>query len=77
MACSCHYKGFPGVSVVKKPPTNEGDMGLIPGLRRSPGEGNCNPPQYWFLLGKYTDRGAWWAAVHGVTKSWHDLVTKQ
>ena len=35
--------GFPGSSVVKNPPANEGDAGLIPGLGRSPGEGNGNP----------------------------------
>ena len=41
--------GFPYGSVVKNPPANagdEGDMGLIPGSGRSPGEGNDNPPQY-------------------------------
>ena len=37
---------FPGVSVVKNPPANAGDAGLIPGLGRSPGEGNGNPLQY-------------------------------
>ena len=41
------YKlGFPGGSVVKKLPTNAGDTGLIPGLGRSPGEGNGNPLQH-------------------------------
>ena len=38
--------GFPGVSVVKNPPANVGDMGLIPGSGRSAGEGNGNPFQY-------------------------------
>ena len=38
--------GFPGGSVVKNPPANAGDSGLIPGLGRSPGEGNGNPLQY-------------------------------
>ena len=38
--------GFPGGSVVKKPPANAGDLGSIPGLGRSPGEGNGNPLQY-------------------------------
>ena len=38
--------GFPGSSVVKNPPANAGDAGWIPGLERSPGEGNGNPPQY-------------------------------
>ena len=58
---------FPGGSVVKNPPANEGDMGLIPGSRRYPGEGNGNPFQY-SCLGNPVDRGAWWAAVHVVTK---------
>ena len=35
--------GFPGGSVVKNPPANAGDVGLIPGLGRSPGKGNGNP----------------------------------
>ena len=43
-------------------------MGLIPGLRRSPGGGNGNPFQY-FCLENTMDRGAWQATVHGVTKS--------
>ena len=38
--------GFPGGSVVKNPPVNAGDAGSIPGLERSPGEGNGNPPSY-------------------------------
>ena len=38
--------GFPGGSVVKNPPANARDVGLTPGLERSPGEGNDNPPQY-------------------------------
>ena len=38
--------GFPGGSVVKNPPANAGDVGLIPGSGRSPGEGNGNPFQY-------------------------------
>ena len=63
--------GFPGGSVVKNPPANAGDtrdMGSIPGLRRSPGEGNSNPLQYSFLENPM-DRGAWWAVVLGVTES--------
>ena len=59
--------GFPGSLVVKHPPTNAGDMGLIPGLGISPGEGNGNPLQY-SCLENSIDRGAWWATVHGVTK---------
>ena len=45
------------------------DAGLIPGLGSSPGEGNCNPLQY-FCLGNPMDRGAWQATVHVVEKSW-------
>ena len=60
--------GFPGSSVVKNPPANAGDMGLIPGLGRSSGEGNGNPLQY-SCLGNPVDRGTWQATVHGVAKS--------
>ena len=60
-------EGFPGGSVVKNPPANAVDMGLIPGSRRFPGEGNGNPPQY-ACLGNPMDKGAWWATVHGVAK---------
>ena len=49
--------GFPGHSVVKNPLASAGDMGLIPGLGRSPGEGNGNPLQYSYL-GNPMDRGA-------------------
>ena len=45
-----------------------GDLGLIPGSGRSPGEGNGNPLQY-SCLENPMDGGAWWAIVHGVTKS--------
>ena len=54
--------------MVKKPPANAGDLGSIPGVGRSPGGGNDNPLQY-SCLGNTMDRGAWWATVHGVTKS--------
>ena len=53
--------------MVKNPPANAGNMGSIPGSGRSPGGGNGNPLQY-SCLGYPTDRGAWWATVHGVTK---------
>ena len=59
--------GFPGGSVVKNPPANAGDVGLTPGLGRSPGVGNGNPIQY-SGLGNPMDRGAWWATAHGVAK---------
>ena len=62
------YLGFHGGSVVKKNlPANVGDMGLIPGLGRSPGEGNGNPLQY-SCLENPMDRGAWWATVYWVAK---------
>ena len=60
--------GFPGGTMVKNPPANAGDVGLIPVLGRSPGEGNDIPHQY-SCLGNPRDRGAWWAIVHGVVKS--------
>ena len=56
------------VPVVKNLPANAGDIGLIPGLGRSPEEGNGNPLQY-SCLGNPMDRGAWRAIVHGVAKS--------
>ena len=52
-------------SVVKNLPASAGGMGSIPGLGRSPGEGNGNPLQY-SCLEKLMDRGAWQAIVHGV-----------
>ena len=58
---------FPVGSVVKNPPANAGDIGSIPGSGRSSGEGNDYPLQY-FCLGNPTDRGAWRATAHGVTK---------
>jgi len=58
---------FLGCPVVKNPPSNEGDIGSIPGSGRSPREGNGNPRQY-SCLGNSMDRGAWWAIVHGVMK---------
>ena len=57
-------QGFPGGSAVKNPPANVGDMGLIPGLGRSSGEGNGNPLQY-SCLENPMDREAWWDTVHG------------
>ena len=49
---------FPGGSVRKNLPANAGDVGLIPGSGRSPGEGSGNPLQY-SCLGNPMDRGAW------------------
>ena len=64
-------RDFPGGSVVKNWPANVGDAGdldSIPGSRRSPGGRNGNLLQY-SCLENPMDRGAWWATVHGVTKS--------
>ena len=71
-----HRWSFPGGSVGKESVCNAGDPDSIPGLGRSPGEGNGNPLQY-SCLENPMDRGAWQAIVHGVTKSQHNLVTKQ
>ena len=60
--------GFSGGSAVRNLPADVRDAGLIPGLGRSPGEGNGNPLQY-SCLENFMDRGAWRAAVHGVAKS--------
>ena len=61
-------RGFPCSSVGKESACSAGDPGLIPGLGRSPGEGNGNPLQY-PCLENLMDRGTWWIAVHGVAKS--------
>ena len=53
--------------MVKNVPANAGDMGSIPGLGRSPGEGDGYPPQY-SCLENPKDKGVWWVTVHGVTK---------
>ena len=65
---------FPGGSEVEASASNVGDLGSIPGLGRSPGEGNSNPLQYYFLENPM-DGEAWWATVHGVAvaKSWTRL----
>ena len=63
------FSGFPGGSGVKNPSANAGDVGLIPGSGRSPGEGNGNPLQYSHLENSM-DKVAGQAAVHGVAKSW-------
>ena len=61
-------EAFPCSSVGKGSACSAGDPGSIPGLGRSPGVGNGNRLQY-PCLENLMDRGAWWAAVHGVTKS--------
>ena len=53
--------------MVKNPPANAGEEGLIPVSVRSPGEGNGYPLQH-SCLGNPMDRGTWWATVHGVSK---------
>ena len=71
---SCKMLFFPGGSEVETLPANAGDNGdsgvlsSIPGLGRSPGEGNGNPLQY-SCLENPMDRGAWRATVHGIAKS--------
>ena len=61
---------FVGGSDGKESACNAGDPGSIPGLGRSPEEGNGNPLQY-SCLENSMDKGAWWATVHGVAKR-HD-----
>ena len=65
-----YLEGFSGGSEGKESSCNEGDLGSISGLGRSPGGGHGNPLQY--TCQKIPmDRGAWWATVHEVqTKSW-------
>ena len=69
---------FPGGSDSKASACNAGDLGLIPGFGRSPGEGNGNPLQY-SCLENPMDRGAYripcteGSTVHGIAKSWTQL----
>ena len=69
MKVSSNLRDCPRGSVVKNPPAHARDMGSVPGSGRPPGEGNGNPLQY-SCLGNPMDGGAWWATVHGLTKSW-------
>ena len=66
-----HNVGLPR-RLSDKESANAEDVGLIPGSRRSSGEYNGNTIQY-SCLGNPMDRGAWWAIVHGVAKSWTQL----
>ena len=66
------FLGFPGGLAGKESTCNAGDLGLIPGLGRSPGEGNGNPLQY-SRLENPMGRGAWQATVHGTAKSQKQL----
>ena len=61
-------KGFPCGSADKESACNAGDLGSIPRMGRSPGEGNGYPFRY-SCLENSIDRGAWWATVHGMEKS--------
>ena len=70
--CVCTYinnSGLPWGSDGKESACNPGDPGSIPESGRSPGEGNGNSLQY-SCLENPMEGGAWWATVHGVTKSW-------
>ena len=62
------FMGFPGDSLSKESACHAGDLGSIPGLGSSPGEGNSCPLKYSGLENSM-DRGAWRATVRGVTKS--------
>ena len=66
--CVCVYAYSLVAQTVKESVRNVGDPGLIPGSGQSSGEGNGSPLQY-SCLENSMDRGAWWATVHGVTKS--------
>ena len=71
------YWGFPSSSDSKASACNAGDLGSIPGREgpcsgRCPGEGSGTPLQY-SCLENSMERGAWWATVHGVVKSWTRL----
>ena len=67
--CLASVQGFPGGPDGKESACNARDLGSIPGLGRSPREGISCLLQYSCLLNSM-DRGAWWAIVHGVAKSW-------
>ena len=60
--------GFPGGTAGKESASSEGDLGSVPELGRSPAEGNGNALQY-SCPDISMDRGAWWARVHGITKT--------
>ena len=64
---------FPGSSNGKESACNAGDLCSFPGLGRSPGEGNSNPPQN-SCLKNPMDRGGWWVTVHGVGKGQTQLT---
>ena len=66
------FGGFPGGSASKESACDTGDWGSIPESGRSPGGGNGNPLQY-SCLENPMDRGAWWATVYRIAKSWTRL----
>ena len=71
--CNGNSTYFTGLC--KESPCSAGDLGLIPGSGRSPGEGNGNPLQY-SCLENAMDTGAWQTTVCGVTRVGHNLATK-
>ena len=68
--------GFPRWLSGKESDYHTGDAGSIPGLERSPMEGNSNPFQY-TCLENPMDRGAWWATVHGIEKELTELLNNK
>ena len=71
--CIFVLKGFPGGAEVKVSACNMGDLGSIPGSRRSPGEGNGDPLQYSCLKNPLDGR-AWWATVRGPQRVGHNFT---
>ena len=69
------YVSFPCSSASKDSACSAGDLGLISGSEKSLGEGTGNPLQY-SCLENPTDRGAWQATVHGISRVRHRLATK-
>ena len=73
MKYDCPHRASLVAQLIKNPSAcNAGDLGSIPGLGRSPGDGNGDPLQY-SCLENPMDGGAWQATVHGVAKSWTRL----
>ena len=73
---SVYLKGIPRWLTGKETSCNAADEGLIPGLGRTPGEGNGNSLQGCCLTNPF-DREMWWATDHGIARAGHCLVTKQ
>ena len=67
---------FPGDSDSKESACSAGDPALIPGLGRSPGEGNGNLLQY-SCLDNFKDRWDFWSIVHGIAETWTQLSDQQ